>query len=382
MIRPLWAEINLKALRDNYQAIRLYVGEKTRIIAVVKQSAYGHGLIPVSRELRSQGVDFFGVASIEEAISLREDGFKGNIIVLTSILEEFVSYFLEYDLIPTVVDLGFAKKLNKEARNKNKRVPIHVKIDTGMGRLGPGYQQAHLFIKELMNFKNLNLEGIYTHFPVADTDTVFTNFQIEAFNQFICSLNEDNISFKYCHCANSMGIINYPNAHFNMVRPGLILYGIKPCLNCDLILDPVLTLKSKVVFVKKNKQGSSVGYGRTFLVSEEGNIATIAVGYADGYPWALSNRSKVIIKDKLFNIAGRVCMDHIMVDLKDDNDIKQGQEVILIGKSKNHQITVEELSQEARTIPYEIVSRLSSKIPRIYKYSKIEVKQEGQQVIR
>ncbi|MCK5394323.1 MAG: alanine racemase, partial [Candidatus Omnitrophica bacterium] len=150
MIRPLWAEINLKALRDNYQAIRLYVGEKTRIIAVVKQSAYGHGLIPVSRELRSQGVDFFGVASIEEAISLREDGFKGNIIVLTSILEEFVSYFLEYDLIPTVVDLGFAKKLNKEARNKNKRVPIHVKIDTGMGRLGPGYQQAHLFIKELM----------------------------------------------------------------------------------------------------------------------------------------------------------------------------------------------------------------------------------------
>lgn len=381
MIRPLWTEINLKALRDNYRAIRLYVSGKADIIAVVKQSAYGHGLIPVSRELRRQGVDFFGVASIEEAVSLREDGFKGNIIVLTSILEEFVSYFLEYDLIPTVVDLGFAKKLNKEAGLKDKKVPVHIKIDTGMGRLGPGYKQAHLFIKELTKFKNLGLEGIYTHFPVADTDTIFTNFQIEAFNRFVFSLNKENIVFKYCHCANSMGIVNYPNAHFNMVRPGLILYGIKPSLNCDLVLGPVLTLKSKVVFVKKSEQGSSVGYGRTFFVDKESRIATIAVGYADGYPWALSNRAKVIINDKLFNVVGRVCMDHIMVDLKDDYDIKQGQEVILIGKSKNHQITAEDLAQEARTIPYEIVSRLSSRIPRIYTHSKSKIKKDGQQVI-
>ena len=302
MIRPLWIEIDLKTLRKNYQVIKNHLGSKVKIVATIKQSAYGHGLIPVARELHHSGVDFFGVGSIEEAVSLREDGFLGSIIVLSAILDKFVNYFIQYDIIPTVVDLKFAKKLDKEAAKKNKKVPIHVKIDTGMGRLGLHCRDAHSFIRELSKLKNITLEGIYTHFPVADTDTEFTNYQIKVFNEVINTLKKEKITFKYCHCANSLGIMKYPNAHFNMVRPGLILYGIKPTKNIDLDVKPILSLKSKIIFSKRIKKGMSVSYGRTYVAKETRSIATVAVGYADGYPWALSNKARVIIKNKFFTL--------------------------------------------------------------------------------
>jgi len=367
MTRPLWIEVDLRALRDNLKVVKKYLGPKVRIVATIKQSAYGHGLLPVARELGRQGVDFFGLGSIEEAIALREDGHDGSLLILSAVLDEFVSHFIHYNITPTVVDLGFARKLNREAEKANKIVPIHVKIDTGMGRLGIYYNRAHAFIKKLSIFKNLSLEGIYTHFPVADSDKKFTNHQVGIFNSFIKQLAKEKISFKYCHCANSIGIIKYPNAHFNMVRPGLILYGIKPAKGLGLNVKSVLSLKSKVIFVKKINKGMSVSYGRNYIAKGKRNIATVAVGYADGYPWALSNKSKVIIKDNLFNLAGRVCMDHIMVDLGSRDDIKTGTEVILIGKSKAKNLSVESLAKTAGTIPYEIVSRLSLQIPRIYK---------------
>ena len=367
MIRPLWIEVDLGALRNNLKKIRLILGDNVTIIATIKQSAYGHGLIPVAKELMAQGIDFFGVGSIEEASSLRKEGFGGSIIVLSAVLDKFVSYFLEHEVIPTVVDLGFAKKLNKEAAKANKVIPVHVKIDTGMGRLGMHYKQAHTFIKQLKELSNISLEGIYTHFPVADSDSEFTNFQIDIFNGFVSQLNKEGIFFKFCHCANSIGIMNYPRAHFNMVRPGLILYGINPCLEFDLDLEPVLSLKSKVIFVKNIAKGMSVSYGRTYVAKGASNIATVSVGYADGYPWILSNRSQVIIGNDFYDVAGRVCMDHIMVDLKNTENIKAGQEVILIGKGKNIEITAQDLASWADTIPYEIVSRLSLKIPRVYK---------------
>jgi alanine racemase len=248
-------------------------------------------------------------------------------------------------------------------------VPVHVKIDTGMGRLGPHYEDAYGFIRQLSKFKNIRLEGIFTHFPAADTNPKFTNCQIDIFNKFITELSGEGINFKYQHSANSIGLVNYPNSHFNMVRPGLILYGISPLPKASLKLKPVLSLKSRIVFIKKVAKGQGVSYGRTYIAKKPTLIATVAVGYADGYPWSLSNCSKVIIKGKIFNVAGRVCMDHIMVDLKDRKDIKLGQEVILLGKSKNVKITAEGLAQWAKTIPYEITSRLSLKIPRIYKHA-------------
>jgi len=367
MTRPLWIEVDLRALRDNLKVVKKYLGPKVRVVATIKQSAYGHGLLPIARELSRQGVDFFGLGSIEEAIALREDGFDGSLIILSAVLDKFVSNFIRYNITPTVVDLGFARKLDRVAEKANKTVPIHVKIDTGMGRLGIRYNGADDFIKKLSNFKNLSLEGIYTHFSVADSDKKFTNYQIGVFNSFIKQLAKEKVSFKYCHCANSIGIINYPNAHFNMVRPGLILYGIKPAKGLNLNVKPLLSLKSKVVFVKKINKGMSVSYGRNYIAKGKRNIATVAVGYADGYPWALSGKSKVIIKDSLFNVAGRVCMDHIMVDLGSRDDIKTGSEVTLIGKSKGKKISAESLAKTASTIPYEIVSRLSPKIPRLYK---------------
>ncbi len=367
MTRPLWIEIDLKALRKNLAIIRRHLGPKVNLLATIKQSAYGHGLIPVARELAKQRVNFYGVGSIEEAIALREDGFSGSVLILSAVMKNFVSYFVKYNITPTVVDIDFARKLNQEAKKACRVVPVHIKIDTGMGRLGPYYKQAFNFIRQLSRLENITLEGIYTHFPVADSDREFTNNQIKIFNNFIVQLKKKKIFFRYYHCANSMGLLSYPKAHFNMVRPGIILYGIKPSDSISSNLHPVLSLKSRVIFLKRIDKGMSVGYGRSYIATKKCYIATIAIGYADGYPWSLSGMGKVIINNKIFNLAGRVCMDHIMVDLGDNKNIAVGEEVILIGRKKGLEILAEDLADLTKTIPYEIVSRLSDRIPRFYK---------------
>lgn len=367
MYRPLWIEVDLNALRGNFKAIRNSLAKNVKIIATIKQQAYGHGLIPIARELSYLNVDYFGVGSIEEAVSLRENGFKEKILALSAILPCFSEEVLKYNIVPTVADVNFAKALNKTAAKHNTTIPVHVKIDTGMGRLGLHYDDAFGLISELKKLKNISLEGIYTHFPAADTDPDFTNYQINLFNRLIGILKSANIVFKYQHCANSLGIAHYPHSHFNLVRPGLILYGIKPSPEIPINLKPVLSLKSKIIFTKKIQKGMSVSYGRTFVAPKPTNVATVSIGYADGYPWSLSNSAKVIIKDKFFNLVGRVCMDHVMINLGERYDMKVADEVILIGKKNNLQITAEDVAVWAKTISYEIVSRLSLKIPRLYK---------------
>ncbi len=364
--RPLWAEVNLKALSDNFKAISKHVGPQVKIVATIKQSAYGHGLIPVAKKLEEAGATIFGVGSLEEAIALRKAGISASIIILSAVLADFSQLFIEHNFIPTIVDLQFAKKLNREALKQKRHIAAHVKIDTGMGRLGLYYKDAHAFIKEVSRLKNIGLEGIYTHFPAADTDPSFTQYQIEVFNQFTGQLKSEGIEFKYKHCANSIGLLRYRDSHFNMVRPGLILYGVKPQAEVDIGIKPVLSVKSKVIFTKEVKKGMGISYGRTFIAKNNAYIATVAVGYADGYPWSLSNRAKVIIRGEFFNVVGRVCMDHIMVDLKNRGDIKTGEEVVLLGESKTKSISAEDLARWAGTIPYEILTRLSANIPRIY----------------
>ncbi|MCM8831621.1 MAG: alanine racemase [Candidatus Omnitrophica bacterium] len=368
MFRPLWIEVDLKALRDNFFYIKKLLSPRTKIIATVKQSAYGHGLIEVAQELAHIGVDFFGVGSLEEAIALRQAGIKKPILVLSAVFAKFANYFVEYKLHPTVVNLDFAKALNNASRKAKKYTPIHVKIDTGMGRLGFYYEDAYKLIKELAKLSNLILEGIFTHFPATE-DRDFTQYQIKIFFDFIKNLEKEKIYFKYKHCANSMGILLYPQAHFNMVRPGLVLYGILPDKNININIKPTLSLKSRIIFVKEVKKGMSISYSRTFITKARTKIATVAIGYADGYPWALSNNAKVIIADSYFNVVGRVCMDHIMVDVKKRGDIAVGDEVILIGSKGRLKITAQDLAEWAKTIPYEILTRLSLKIPRIYKNS-------------
>ncbi|MCP4652797.1 MAG: alanine racemase [Candidatus Omnitrophica bacterium] len=368
IVRPLWIEVDLRALRANYRKICKFVGSKVKIIATIKQSAYGHGLIPVAKCLSKAGVSFFGVGSVEEACQLRKAGFKQRIVVLTAVLNKFCDYFIKYEITPTVVDLAFARKLSSLAAKKKKKISIHVKIDTGMGRLGKDVNDAHKFILSLSKLKNLRLEGLYTHFPVADTNFRFTNDQIKSFNEFIKNLEKEGVVFKYHHCANSVGIMNYPHSHFNMIRPGLILYGIESSTKAKLEVKPALSLKSRVIFIKRIKKGSGVSYGSAYVAKKPTYIATIAAGYADGYPWAVSNNGKagVIIGDKMYKVAGRVCMDHTMIDLG-NKKITPGQEVILLGSRGDLQITANDLALWAKTIPYEVVSRFSLKIPRMYK---------------
>lgn len=367
--RPLWAEIDLAALRYNFAQIKKCVGKKVKIMAIVKQAAYGHGLIPVAKQLSKLKADFFGVESIEEAVNLRAKKIKEPILILTAVLPEYAAAFIKYNLRPTVVNFDFAKALNREALQQNKKVPIHIKIDTGMGRLGLCPKEALGLVKQIKGLKNLYCEGIYTHFPAADSDKRFTKSQVAIFKSFIKDAKDIGINFKYKHCANSAALFNLPETHFNMVRPGLALYGIKPSLNLKISLKPALTLKSKIVFVKPMVKNSTVSYGRTYKIKKTTSIATVAVGYADGYPWSAKNKAKVIIKNREYPIAGRICMDHVMVDLGNRKGIKIGEEVVLIDDKK---ATAQKIADWSGTIPYEIISRISFRVPRIYKNAQIK----------
>ena len=364
MFRPLWIEINLAKLGKNFQIIKNIVGKEVKILASLKQEAYGHGLLPVAQKLIKLGIDFLGLGDLEEGISLREKKITTPILIFTVMSSNQAKYFVEYKITPTVVDLEFANQLNKQAKKRKEVFPIHIKIDTGMGRIGHWYKQAYRFVEEITKFKNLTIEGIYTHLSSADTDEKFTLHQIKIFHQFLHNLREKGVSFNYTHCANSAGLVKYPQSHFNLVRPGLILYGINPLTQFCVEVEPVLSLKSKIIFIKKVEKGRPIGYGRTHITKRATKIATVAIGYADGYPWALSNKARVLIKGEYFNLVGRVCMDHIMVDIGNREDIKVGEEVVLIGSSGNLKITAEQVANWANTISYEIVSKLSLKIPR------------------
>ncbi len=364
----LWIEINLKNLEKNFYLIKKIVGPSVKILGIVKENAYGHGLIAVARRLSQIGVEFLGVKDFEEAYRLKEARIRRAILILSPLSFSEIKEAVNFTYIrPTIMDLASARLLNKEARKKRKVIPIHIKVDTGMGRLGVSYKEAGKFIDKLSEYKNLFLEGIYTHFSSADSDFKFTCFQINVFNQLIGSLKKKGITFRYIHSANSIGLLRYPQAHFNLVRPGLILYGINPYPNpkIKLNLSPVLSLKSKIIFTKKLDKGWGISYQRTFITKKNTKVGIVACGYADGYPWHLSNKAKVIIKDHFFPLRGRVCMDYIIVEIKEK--ISQGERVILIGKSKTKSITCEDLAKWAGTIPYEIPTRLSLSIPRIYK---------------
>jgi len=364
MYRPLWIEIDLKNIKNNFQAVKKNTGAE--IMATVKQDAYGHGLVNVAQALSSLGVDFFALGSLEEAAVLRDNRIDSRLLVLTSLLPELAERVIDFKVRPAVTDFDFARALDRAARKRNLIVPVHIKIDTGMGRVGIWHQDAEKEVEKIAGLKNLSLEGIFTHFPSADTDVSFTRHQIRVFNRLLSLLETKKIGFVYRHCANSAALARFREAHFNLVRPGLVLYGIHPYPRIDLPLKPVLSLKSKVVFVKTVFKGRSIGYGRTHVAGKNTEIVTIAAGYADGYPWSCAEKARVIIKDKPCKVRGRVCMDHIMAETG-SLAVKKGEPVTLIGSGKKSRITAEDLAFWSGTIPYEIVTGLSSQIPRIYK---------------
>ncbi len=363
--RPTWVQIDLNAIRKNFAQVKKLIGPKTKIMAAVKADAYGHGLIPVSCLLQKEKADYFGVASIDEGMRLRESGIKAPILVLGAILPAEIKGVLKYNLAQSVPSWELARQIDNQAKKENKKVKVHLKIDTGMGRLGVWHEEAVHFVKKVNKLKHIYLEGIFTHFPSADEDKAFTRRQIEHFEKLFKEIEEAGIKIPYRHAANSIGIIEFKNSHFNLVRPGLMLYGLYPRFDIQkkLKLHPALSLKSKIVFLKETPPGRTISYGRTYTTSKHTLIATVCIGYGDGYPRHLSNKGWVIIRNKRAPIVGRVCMDQTMVDVGHISKVKIGDEVILI----NEHITAEEVAQKAETINYEIVCGVTARVPRIYK---------------
>ena len=354
--RPTWVEIDLSALEYNIKQIKKLVSKNVKILCVVKADGYGHGMIQVAKKINRCGVDYFGIASIDEGITLRKQGIKKPILILENSLKEHAKYIIDYNLTQSVCTKESALSLNNYAKRKKKIAKIHIKIDTGMGRLGIWHKQALAFIKNINKLKSLQIEGIYTHFPSADTDKKFTNYQIRCFNTLIKKIKQNNINIPFCHAANSIGLVDYKNSHLNLVRPGIILYGIYPKKNMQskIKLKPVLSFKTKIIYLKKIPTGRSISYGRTYVSQHPTTIATLPVGYSDGYLRGLSNKAEVIIKGRRFRVVGRVCMDQTMVDLRNSNSVKIGDTAVLVGKQGKESIALEELSKHAGTIPYEL----------------------------
>lgn len=371
--RPTWAEIDLGAIKHNLGQIKKVIGSgkkgAPKIMAVVKANAYGHGLIEVARALEKLNVDYLGVASLDEAIALRRAGINLPVLVLGSILPEEIDTALNYDVTLTVCNKELARQLNKKAKAANKCVRVHIKVDTGMGRIGIWHEQAFNFVKMFTKMENIRSEGIYTHFASASRDNFFTRYQLESFEALLRKLTQEGIQFDYRDPANSIALVNLKKSHFNLVRPGIVIYGMHPKRSFARILDlkPVLSLKTKIVYLKDVPQGRSISYGRTYITEKASRIATLPIGYADGYGRILSNRASVLVKGQKAPVVGKVTMDQTMIDVGHIKGVKIGDEVVLIGRQGKLQMSTEEIARVSKTIPYEIVCSITNRVPRVYK---------------
>ncbi len=364
----VWAEIYLDRLVKNYRIIKKRAG-KARIMAAIKADAYGHGAIEVARTLEAEGIFMFGVASVEEGIELRRAGITSKTLILSPILYSQIDSIIEYNLIPTISEFGFFEALDKKLRALARPMLVHVEIDTGMTRTGISYEDASRSIKKMSTSPYVEIEGIFSHFPLADANGAFSKKQIKEFSALVKNLESCKVNPALIHLANSSGIFRHTNSHFNLVRPGIALYGLTSspeiCYSADFL--PVMALKSRVVNLRKVAVNTPVSYGHTFVTNRKSTIATVSVGYGDGYPRILSNRGDVLVKGKRAPIVGTICMDLIMVDVTDITGVKVGDTVTLIGKDGREIITAGECAQKAHTIVYEITSGIGPRVARIYK---------------
>ena len=373
-MRPVWAEVNLDQLRENVDNISRKVhGEK--ITAVVKADAYGHGAPRVAKAIETQ-VDNFAVAIIEEAITLRSSGIKKPIMVLSYTPESHFKQAMENDFILNILSYDYAKSLNDEAKRLGKKALVFVALDTGMERMGfsPDKESVAQILK-MKEFTNLSFESIYTHFAKADEkDKTYTKKQLALYEKTIETLREGGMNFKSYHTANSAGIIDHEEAYFDRVRPGIILYGYYPSNQVhteDLDIKPILTLKGQIIQLKTLKKGVGISYGLKYhTTKEETLVATIPIGYADGYARGLSGKASVIVGDTLCPQIGTICMDHMMVDVTEAKGVKVFDEVILLGSKGDLAFTADHMARLLHTINYEIVCDLSPRVPRIYIDSK------------
>ena len=364
----LWIEVNLGRIHSNLETLRLKIRPYTRVMAVIKANAYGHGLVPVAKALEGK-VDFLGIGSLKEASILREQAVTTPLFLFGRLLKDQIPLALQMNLILTVSSFEEASHISEAATLLSKEIMVHVKVDTGMGRLGIPLSDAAAEIEKMAGLPALRLEGIYTHFPASEKyPGDGGEKELKEFEELIQNLRRKEISFSLRHAANSAGALRLKSPHLNLVRPGLALYGIYPdrSLEPELTLEPALSLKTRIIFVKRLQPGDSVGYARQYVASQSTTVAVLPVGYAHGIPFHLSGKGEALCRGKRFPFAGRVCMDSLMIDLGNFPNVRVGDEVILIGNSGNEQIRAEDIAARAKTIPYEIVTRLDPGVPRFY----------------
>jgi len=369
-IRPVWLEVNLDAIAHNVKKIRQAVGKNTQIIAVVKANAYGHGAIEVSEALLENGVTMLGVGVIEEGVVLREAGIKAPILVCGLTMNDQLEPLVMYNLTATVCKLKTIQVLSRIASKNKKKVRVHIKIDTGMGRLGIPSRDTLNFVKEISQMKNIEIEGIFTHFAATnEEDGIYTRRQFEKYKKALLELEKKGINIPLKHVANSAAILNSSCFHLNAARPGIIIYGLLPSPKAKqtVQLRPAAEFKTKIVFLKDVPVGKNIGYGRTYTTTKPTRIATLPVGYADGYSWLLSNKGEVLVRGERAPVIGRICMDLCMIDVTHIEGVEIGDEVVLWGKQGSGMISVEEVAQKIESIVYEVICMVDKeRVPKVF----------------
>lgn len=363
----VWTEINLNHFSHNLSLIKQKLNPKTQILLTLKADAYGHGALELAKVALEHNISYFGVARFEEAISLRRKFKKVKILILGYTPEFYAKEAIKEDIELCVYDLAMAKTLSKMACRENKKALIHIKLDTGMNRIGYQYSQKNLEeIKIIQSLEFIKLQGIFTHFATADYKDSYFEKQFKNFKNFLSLIKIPKDTL--LHCANSAAILNAKKAHLGMVRLGIAAYGLKPSLQMqNLALKAVMSFKARIVQIKELQKGESVGYGRAFIASKKIKIATLCVGYADGYMRALSNKAEVLIKGKRAKVVGNICMDHCMVDISEIENVKVGDSALLFGYDENNnELSVDELAKHLSTINYELICAVSKRVKRVY----------------
>lgn len=367
--RLVWAEINLNNYRYNFLSLKKVLKPGVRVMAVVKANAYGHGITGIAKAASSMGIRFFGVVCMHEAKLLRSAGIRSRILLMNYSDTDSLDQLIRRKITVTVIDRKILAALDKTARKYAQKIPMHVKIDTGMHRLGISPEEALKFIPAIEEYKNLYLEGMFTHFATADEkDLDFTKEQLVRFNGLVEELKRKNIRIPLIHTANSAASLRLPESHFSMVRPGIILYGLKPSGDFRIPFKPkpILSLKTKVVQIRRLPKGETVGYGRTYKSERTILMATLPVGYGDGFRRAPNHWSHVLVRGKQAPVIGRISMDQTTIDISRITGCRIGDEVVLIGKQKNAEITADDIGRQLGTINYEVVTSLSERVSRKY----------------
>lgn len=371
-IRPVWAEINLSNLDYNIKNIKAKLGSGTKIIGVVKADGYGHGSVKVAEVLRANGVDTFAVSTLQEAIVLREAGATEQIISLSLTPNFYSNVLVEYDITPVISSLENARAISKTAAEVGKTVSGFIAADTGMGRIGylTWDENAVSEIKKISQLPNFKIAGLFSHMSTADSaDKTFSRQQEQCFNEFYDKLIAAGIEIPMRTFANSASVMELPSVYFDAVRPGIILYGCYPSDEVDkssLSLKPVMSVKATISHLKDVPAGFSVSYGREFISKRPSKIATIALGYADGYPRPYAPKGEVIVNGVKAPLAGNICMDQCMIDVTDVPDVKVGDEVIVMGNDGKNTILADDIAKATGTINYEIICAFGQRLPKVY----------------